>query len=117
MVQVKPMEYKLLIDGQWVQAKSGDYFDVENPANGETVARMANGEQDDVAEAISSSELAFLHDRWRPCQDSLEDWRDGGAAKNGAGPPRIDLQWAPDIRNFVADAGGGQLLPILRGLL
>ena len=64
MVQVKPMEYKLLIDGQWVQAKSGDYFDVENPANGETVARMANGEQDDVAEAISSSELAFLHGPW-----------------------------------------------------
>jgi len=64
MVQVKPMEYKLLIDGQWVQAKSGDYFDVENPANGETVARMANGGQDDVTEAISSSELAFLHGPW-----------------------------------------------------
>lgn len=64
MVQVKPMEYKLLIDGQWVQAKSGDYFDVENPANGETVARMANGGQDDVAEAISSSEQAFSHGAW-----------------------------------------------------
>ena len=64
MVQAKPMEYKLLIDGQWVQAKSGDYFDVENPANGETVARIANGGQDDVAEAISSSEQAFLHGPW-----------------------------------------------------
>ena len=64
MVQVKPMQYKLLIDGEWVQAKSGDQFDVENPATGKTVARMSNAGQDDVAEAVSSAEQAFLHGPW-----------------------------------------------------
>ena len=39
-------------------SRRGDYFDVENPATGETVARMANAGAEDVAEAVSAAEQA-----------------------------------------------------------
>lgn len=64
MVQVKPLEYRLLIDGEWRDAKGGATFDVENPANGQTVARMANAGEQDVAEAISSAKQAFSTGPW-----------------------------------------------------
>ena len=64
MVQVQPMEYRLLIDGEWVNSKSGDCFDVENPANGETIARMANAGEQDVSDAIASAKQAFLNGPW-----------------------------------------------------
>ena len=64
MVQVQPMEYRLLIDGEWVKSKSGDSFDVENPASGETVARMANAGEEDVSDAVASAKQAFLNGPW-----------------------------------------------------
>ncbi|MFQ5860826.1 MAG: aldehyde dehydrogenase [Dehalococcoidia bacterium] len=64
MTQVKTTQYDLLIDGEWRPARSGEYFDVENPATGETVARMANAGPEDVAEAVASAERAFRYGPW-----------------------------------------------------
>ena len=64
MDQVATKEYELLIDGEWRPAKGGHCFDVENPATGETVARMANAGQEDVAEAVASAERAFSCGSW-----------------------------------------------------
>ncbi|MCH8109299.1 MAG: aldehyde dehydrogenase [Chloroflexi bacterium] len=64
MTQVKNIQYDLLIDGKWRPAKSGEYFDVENPATGETIARMANAGPEDVADAVESAEAAFQHGPW-----------------------------------------------------
>ena len=64
------LQYDLLIDGEWKPAVSGDYFDVENPATGETIARMANAGDEDVAEAITSAERAFKHGPWSTMPDS-----------------------------------------------
>lgn len=64
MIEEKTIQYELLIDGEWRPSKSGDYFDVENPATGNTVARMANADPEDVAEAVRSSEEAFNRGAW-----------------------------------------------------
>jgi len=39
---------KLLIDGQWVDAASGKTFPVENPATGEVIAHVAEGDRQDI---------------------------------------------------------------------
>jgi len=70
MTQTKTLQYDLLIDGEWKPSDSGEYFDVENPATGETVARMANASESDVAEAIASGERAFKHGPWSTMPDS-----------------------------------------------
>ena len=70
MTQTATLQYDLLIDGEWQPAASGDYFDVENPATGETVARMANSGEADVAEAVASAERAFKHGPWSTMPDA-----------------------------------------------
>ena len=70
MTQTQTLQYDTLIDGEWQPSASGDYFDVENPATGETVARMANAGELDVAEAIASGERAFKHGPWSTMPDS-----------------------------------------------
>ena len=70
MTQTQTLQYDLLIDGEWKSASSGDYFDVENPATGETVARMSNAGEQDVAEAVTSAERAFKHGPWSTMPDS-----------------------------------------------
>ena len=70
MTQTQTLQYDILIDGEWQPAASGDYFDVENPATGETVARMANAGEQDVADAITSAERAFKHGPWSTMPDS-----------------------------------------------
>ena len=70
MTQTQTLQYDTLIDGEWQPSASGDYFDVENPATGETVARMANAGEADVAEAITSAERAFKHGPWSTMPDS-----------------------------------------------
>ena len=70
MTQTATLQYDLLIDGEWQPGASGDYFDVENPATGETVARMANSGEADVAEAVASAERAFKHGPWSTMPDA-----------------------------------------------
>ena len=50
---------KGFIDGKWVAAKSGKEFAVLNPANGKTVAMVANMAGDDCDAAIASAHRAF----------------------------------------------------------
>ena len=70
MTQTKTLQYDLLIDGEWKPSGSSNYFDVENPATGETVARVANANERDVAEAVASGERAFKHGPWSTMPDS-----------------------------------------------
>ena len=70
MTQVRTTQYDLLINGEWKPAGSGDYFDVENPATGETVARMANAAAEDVAQAVSAAEQAFRNGPWATMSDA-----------------------------------------------
>ncbi|HTP38955.1 MAG TPA: NAD-dependent succinate-semialdehyde dehydrogenase [Steroidobacteraceae bacterium] len=49
----------MLIDGQWVQADSGQTLDVTNPATGERVARVPNGGAAESRRAILAAERAM----------------------------------------------------------
>jgi len=50
---------KLLIDGQWVVAASGKTFPVYNPATGEVMAQVAEGEKEDIDRAVRAARKAF----------------------------------------------------------
>ena len=53
----------MLINGEWVQADSGQTLDVRNPATGELVARIPNGGAAETKRAIAAAEQAMVG--WR----------------------------------------------------
>jgi 1-pyrroline dehydrogenase len=48
-----------LIDGQWVDSASGKLLDVENPANGQVIARVPASDSEDVDRAANAAAKAF----------------------------------------------------------
>jgi phenylacetaldehyde dehydrogenase len=50
---------QLFIDGQWTAAASGKTFDTPNPATGETLARIAEGDAEDIDRAVRAARRAF----------------------------------------------------------
>jgi succinate-semialdehyde dehydrogenase/glutarate-semialdehyde dehydrogenase len=54
---------QLLIGGEWVDADGGARFDVTNPATGEVVGSVPNGDASDVAAAIDAAAAAF--EEWK----------------------------------------------------
>ena len=61
---------KLLIDGQWVDAASGKTFPVYNPATGEVMANVAEGDKEDIDRAVSAARRAFESGPWRTMSPS-----------------------------------------------
>ena len=57
-------EHQLLIDGQWVAATSGQTFEVKNPADGQTIATVAEGDKADIDQAVAAARRAFEGGRW-----------------------------------------------------
>jgi phenylacetaldehyde dehydrogenase len=55
---------KLFIGGQWVDAASGQTFDTPNPATGETLAAVAEGDAEDINRAVSAARDAFDNGPW-----------------------------------------------------
>jgi phenylacetaldehyde dehydrogenase len=49
---------KLFSGGQWVDAASGQTFDTPNPATGETLASVAEGDAEDSNRAVTPSTTA-----------------------------------------------------------
>jgi acyl-CoA reductase-like NAD-dependent aldehyde dehydrogenase len=56
-------KYQLFIDGQWVDAASGKTFTTPNPATGETLAEVAEADQEDVDRAVAAARKA-LEGKW-----------------------------------------------------
>ncbi len=56
---------RLLIDGKHVPARSERTFEVVNPATGETLARVARADSDDVDLAVAAARRAFEDPAWR----------------------------------------------------
>jgi phenylacetaldehyde dehydrogenase len=56
--------HPLLIDGQWVQAESGQTIDVINPANEEVIGKVASAGKVDVDKAVAAARHAFDHGPW-----------------------------------------------------
>jgi phenylacetaldehyde dehydrogenase len=55
---------KLLIGGQWVEAVSGKTFETYNPATGEVLARVAEGDRADIDLAVKAARKAFESGPW-----------------------------------------------------
>lgn len=50
---------KMLIDGQWRDAASGKRFETHNPATGELLATVAEGDAEDINLAVAAARRAF----------------------------------------------------------
>lgn len=58
------LDFQLYINGEWTPARSGETFDVFNPANGERVARVAKAGSSDVDAAIAAARQTFDSGVW-----------------------------------------------------
>ncbi len=71
---------QLFINGQWVDAASGKTFDTPNPATGETLARIAEGDVEDINRAVTAARRAFDSGPWSrmsPSERGRIIWRIG----------------------------------------
>ena len=50
---------RMLIDGKWLEAASGKTFDSINPATGEILATVAEGDAEDIDRAVEAARRAF----------------------------------------------------------
>src|SRR6202171_1701395 len=55
---------KMFINGQWVEAASGKTFPTYNPATGEVLARVAEGDREDIDRAVKAARAAFETGPW-----------------------------------------------------
>jgi phenylacetaldehyde dehydrogenase len=73
-------DHKLLIDGKWVAAKSGETFPVEDPATEEVIAHVPAGDKADIDAAVAAARRAFEAGPWSrilPGDRSRMVWRLG----------------------------------------
>ena len=56
--------HKMLINGKWVEALSGQTFATYNPATGEVLAHVAEGNHEDIDRAVKAARSAFETGRW-----------------------------------------------------
>jgi aldehyde dehydrogenase (NAD+) len=54
-----PRRYQLFIDGKFVDAESGKTFTTPNPATGEVLAEVAEGDKADIDKAVDAARRAF----------------------------------------------------------
>ncbi|MFZ3367427.1 MAG: aldehyde dehydrogenase family protein, partial [Candidatus Sulfotelmatobacter sp.] len=55
---------KLLIGGQWVEAQSGKTFETYNPATGEVLAQVVEGDRAEIDHAVTAARNAFESGPW-----------------------------------------------------
>src|ERR1700745_2245382 len=56
---------KLFINNQWVESASGKTFPTYNPATGEVLAQVAEGDREDINQAVKAARKAFDNGPWR----------------------------------------------------
>ena len=71
---------KMFIDGKWVEAASGKTFPTYNPATGEVLAQVAEGDREDIDRAVKAARKAFESGPWpdmTPSQRGRLIWKLG----------------------------------------
>jgi acyl-CoA reductase-like NAD-dependent aldehyde dehydrogenase len=63
MATTEAKTYRNYIDGQWVEAASGETFETSNPATGESLGVFPRSSEVDVDRAIEAAKAAY--ERWR----------------------------------------------------
>src|SRR6202521_3390959 len=56
---------KMLVNGRWVTGASGKTFPTYNPATGEVLAQVAEGDREDINQAVKAARNAFDNGPWR----------------------------------------------------
>ena len=56
---------QMLINGKWVDAASGKTFPTFNPATGDVLAKVAEGDKEDINRAVTAARAAFETGPWR----------------------------------------------------
>ena len=98
---------KILINGKWVEAASGKTFPTYNPATGDTLSRVAEGDQEDINRAVKAARAAFDSGPW---------WK---ITPSGRGRMiwKIARQWqASHDRARCRRAAGGRSVPLHGGV-
>src|ERR1700736_6694900 len=57
-------KHKMLINGKWVDSASGKTFPTYNPATGEVMAQIAEGDREDIERAVKAARNAFEKGPW-----------------------------------------------------
>ena len=57
-------DYKLFIDGEYVDALSGETFETNDPATGQKIGDVAKGGREDAVRAIEAARKAFDEGPW-----------------------------------------------------
>lgn len=113
--------HQLLINGEWVDAASGKTFPVHNPATGEVLTQVAEGDKEDIERAVKAARKAFDSGPWREMTPSergrlvwkladlieahAEEFAQLEALDNGksvVGARAIDLVLSVDIFRYMA---------------
>jgi phenylacetaldehyde dehydrogenase len=71
---------QLFINGQWTDAASGKTFETPNPATGDTLAKIAEGDTEDIDRAVKAARKAFDDGPWgriTPSERGRIIWRIG----------------------------------------
>src|SRR5881628_943733 len=55
---------RMLINGQWVGAASGETFQTLNPATGEVLCNVPSGDKKDIDRAVKAARAAFESGPW-----------------------------------------------------
>ena len=68
----------MLINGKWVEAASGKTFPTYNPATGEVLSHVAEGDREDIDRAVKAARAAFEKGPWAkisPSERGRMMWR------------------------------------------
>ena len=57
-------KHKMLINGRWADSASGKTFPTYNPATGEVLAQIAEGDREDINRAVEAARHAFENGPW-----------------------------------------------------
>src|ERR1700744_5053602 len=71
---------QLFINGQWTEAASGKTFETPNPATGDILAHVAEGDAEDINRAVQAARTAFDEGPWgriTPSERGRIIWRIG----------------------------------------
>jgi phenylacetaldehyde dehydrogenase len=69
---------KMLINGKWVDSASGKTFPTYNPATGEVLSNVAEGDREDIDRAVKAARTAFATGPWSkisPSERGRMMWR------------------------------------------
>src|SRR5579864_5545309 len=132
--------HKILVNGKWVDAASGKTFATYNPATGEVLAHVAEGDREDIDRAVKAARNAFEKGRWSQLtasergrliwkladllEENLEEFAELESLDNGKPlkvarvadvPLAIDLfrymaGWATKIEGNTIPVSGGKFL-------